>query len=99
MKKRAFSYKLTLEGLTNPNGEKLENEPLTFEIQNHDDLFKILELSKSKAVFENSNENSEFFLGLKLFSEVLLRNRNTKNVMTEELSKAVGIFMKKLKAQ
>jgi hypothetical protein len=99
MDKKAYSYKLTLEGVINPKGEKLENEPLNLDFQNHDDLFKILELSKSKTIFKNSNDNTEFFLGLKLLSEVLLRNRNAQNPMTDGLSEAVAVFMKKLKGR
>jgi len=99
MDKKAYSYKLTLEGLTNPQGEKIENEPLNLNFQNHDDLFKILELSKSKTIFKNSNDTTEFFLGLKLLSEVLLRNRNEQNSLTDELYEVVAEFMKKLKGR
>lgn len=97
MEKKAYSYKLTLEGKTNPQGEKFGDEPVYVEFQNHDDLFKILEMSKGKPIFEKSSDNTEFFLGLKLLSEVLLRNRKSSNPMTAELFEAIGGFMKKLK--
>lgn len=99
MEKKAYSYKLTLEGITNPKGEKIGNLPLDFEFNNYDDLFKILEITRSKGLFENPNDNTEFFLGLKLFSEVLLRNRKSPNPMTNGLSDAVGEFMKELKGR
>lgn len=97
MDKKAYNYQLTLKGLTDPQGQAFENEPLILEFQNHDDLFKILEISKGRPIFENPNDNTEFFIGLKLFSEVLLRNRKTPSPMTEELAEAVGAFMRKLK--
>lgn len=99
MEKKAYSYKLTLEGITNPKGEEIENEPLDLEFTNHDDLFKIFEVIKNKGLFEDPNDNTEFFLGLKLFSEVLLRNRKSPNPMTKGLSDAVGEFMKELKGR
>lgn len=99
MNKKAFSYELTLKGLSNPKGEPFTEDTLQLEFNNHDDLFRILELAKDKALFENPSDTTEFFIGLKLFSEVLLRNRKSPNPMTQELSSAVANFMKQLKAK
>lgn len=97
MDKKAYNYQLTIKGLTDLQGQTFENEPLILEFQNHDDLFKILEIAKSSAIFENPNDNTEFFIGLKFFSEVLLRNRKTPNPVLKDLTETVGAFMKKLK--
>ncbi|GEP93331.1 protein of unknown function [Chitinophaga terrae (ex Kim and Jung 2007)] len=97
MDKKAYNYQLTIKGLTDLQGQTFENEPLILEFQNHDDLFKILEIAKSSAIFENPNDNTEFFIGLKLFSEVLLRNRKTPNPVLKDLTETVGAFMMKLK--
>lgn len=97
MDKKAYNYQLTIKGLTDLQGQTFENEPLILEFQNHDDLFKILEIAKSSAIFENPNDNTEFFIGLKLFNEVLLRNRKTPNPVLKDLTETVGAFMMKLK--
>ena len=85
--KKNNKYKLTLDEITlkdnpNPTGN------LQFEFENHDDILSILEKIKQKNIFDE-NTNKEFAVGLKLFSEVLLKNRN------HELFKA---FMTKLKS-
>ena len=97
MDKKAYNYELTLKGLTDIQGQAFESKPLILEFQNHDDLFKILEIAKSSAIFENPNDNTEFFIGLKLFSEVLLRNRKTPNPVLKDLTETVGAFIKKKK--
>lgn len=97
MEKKAYQYKLTLEALKAPGGEVIERTPLVLEFRNHDDLFRILEKVKEKDLFENPSENVEFVLGLKLFSEVMLHNRN--HPLFEELAPAFGQFMKRLKGE
>ncbi|MBB4035770.1 hypothetical protein GGR21_001665 [Dysgonomonas hofstadii] len=97
MEKKAYLYKLTLEALKNPEGEALNKEPLEFEFRNHDDLFKIFEVIKGKDLFGSPAESIEFALGLKLFSEVMIHNRN--HPLFEELAPAFGQFMKRLKGR
>jgi len=95
MEKKGYKYKLTIEALTNPQGEPINKEPIEQAFQNHDDLYKIIEMAKSKNLFQNPDHAIEFALGLKLFSEVMLKNRD--NDLFEDFSPAFGAFMKKLK--
>lgn len=96
MEKKGYNYKLTLEALSNPQGETLNKAPIEHFFQNHDDLYKIIEMAKSKNLFENPEHGIEFALGLKLFSEIMLKNRN--NDLFVDFAPAFGTFMKKLKS-
>ncbi|RNL50258.1 DUF3861 domain-containing protein [Pedobacter jejuensis] len=97
MAKRTNKYKLTLEELALANENDLTNGPLTLEFDNHDNLFNIINAVKSKGIFEDENQSTEFAIGLKMFTEVLLKNRE--NELFKELQPAIGAFMKKLKSR
>jgi len=97
MEKKGYKYKLTIEAISNPQGEPINKAPIEHVFLNHDDLYKIIEMAKSKNLFENQDHSIEFALGLKLFSEVMLKNRN--NHLFEEFAPAFGNFMKKLKTR
>ncbi|RZK09681.1 MAG: DUF3861 family protein [Flavobacterium sp.] len=95
MEKKHNRYKITLQHLHSPKELDL-NAPLQFEFENHDEVFTIIEKIKANNPFEDENQAIEFAVGLKLFSEVMLKNRE--NPLFEELLPAFGAFMKKLKA-
>ena len=97
MEKKAHQYKLTLEYLQNNKGDKMETSPLELIFENHDDIFAIVERLKQKNHFDDINQSQEFAIGLKLFSEVMLKNRN--HPLFEELGPAFGLFMKRLKGK
>ena len=97
MEKKAHQYKLTLEYLENNNGESMDMDPIELKFDNHDDIFKIVQMQQERNLFGNKNQSAEFAIGLKLFSEVMLKNRN--NPLFEELLPAFGAFMKKLKGK
>jgi len=97
MEKRAHQYKLTLEYLKNAKGENMEIPPVQFEFENHDDIFSIIEKQKAMGLFADELQATEFAIGLKLFSEVMLKNRD--NSLFEELLPAFGAFMKRLKGR
>ncbi|MDN5627606.1 protein of unknown function [Epilithonimonas bovis DSM 19482] len=94
MEKKNNYYKIHLEELSLKNSAEVLKS-IDFEFVNHDDLFKIIEVLKSKNLFGNENDATEFALGIKLFSEVMLRHRD--HPLFEELKPAFGEFMKKLK--
>jgi hypothetical protein len=94
MEKRANTYKIQVEELKLKDGGK-PGKSLTIEIKNHDDLFHIIEMTKSKNIFSDDQQATEFALGLKLFTEVVLRNKE--NPLFEDLKPAIGAFMQKLK--
>ncbi len=96
MPTRTNSYKLTLEQTALSSGETPNEQPLTFEFDNHDEIFRIIEAVKSKNLFSESDA-TEFAIGLKLFSEVLIRNR--KNDLFSDFGPAFSEFMKKLKSR
>lgn len=97
MEKKAYSYKLTIEGQTDPHGEPFGSEPLELTFTNHDDIFKIIEMAKSKNQFDDPAVSTQFVLGLKMFGEIMLNDR--KNPLFEDLIPAWGEFMKKLKGK
>lgn len=96
MEKKHNKYKITLEHIHSPKDLDL-NAPLQFEFENHDEVFSIIEKIKANNPFEYENQATEFAVGLKLFSEVMITNRE--NQLFEELLPAFGAFMKKLKAR
>jgi len=96
MEKKQNKYKITLEHIHSPKDLDL-NAPLQFEFENHDEVFSIIEKIKANNPFEYENQATEFAVGLKLFSEVMLKNRE--NPLFEEFLPAFALFMKKLKAR
>lgn len=96
MAKRGYTYALKLNQLSDNKGDAFDNpKQLTLEFDNHDEVFDIIERTKSKNLF-NEEESTAFALGLKLFSEVMLKNR--KHPLFEEFAPAFGSFMKKFKS-
>lgn len=95
MEKRSNKYRLQLNELALKDGSSADKK-LTFEFENHDNLFQIFDLIKSKKIFEDEQTANEFSLGLKLFTEVLIKNR--KHLLFKELNPAISDFMKKLKS-
>lgn len=95
MEKRNNNYQIDLKELTLKDGSE-GTKNLNFEFDNHDDLFNIFEVVKSKQIFEDENTATEFALGLKLFTEVMLKNKQ--HPLFEELRPRIMEFMKKLKS-
>ena len=97
MTKRVNKYKLTLERLETAGDENGVPAPLQLEFDNHDELFGIIERVKRKDPFADQNQATEFAIGLKMFGEVMLKNRS--HPLFVELAPAFREFMKKLKRQ
>ena len=76
MEKRANKYKLTLELLATTRGETDGRELLQLEFTNHDEIFSIIERIQKKNFFPNQTTGGECTIGLKMFSEVMLKNKN-----------------------
>jgi len=96
MAKRANQYNLVLTQISLANGEPGNQLPLDITFENHDEIFGIIEKIKQKDPFNNPDQAAEFALGLKLFSEVMIKNRE--NSLFRELLPAFKPFMEKLKA-
>jgi hypothetical protein len=95
MDKKENRYHLRLDQIA---AKTATFEPASLELKfsNHDDILHIVRLMQAKAIFSDPEEAAQFALGLKLFSEVLLKHRA--HPLFEEFGPALGAFMKKLKA-
>ncbi|WP_207423055.1 DUF3861 domain-containing protein [Desertivirga brevis] len=96
MIKRNNKYRLELTLLQSANEETSSPKQLKMDFENHDEIFAIIERIKAKDPFGDQAQAEEFAIGLKLFSEVMIRNR--KHPLFEELGKTFPLFMKKLKS-
>jgi Domain of Unknown Function with PDB structure (DUF3861) len=90
MNKTQHHYCLDLKSLS-------EDKPrsLTIEFKNHDDIFRIIDLANEKNIFPEASDNTEFAIGLKLFSEIILRNRH--HPLFTEIQPALRDMMNRLK--
>lgn len=95
MEKKNNKYHLELQELSLKDGSE-GCKILGLDFENHDDLFQIFEIIKSKKIFDNEETAHEFALGLKLFTEVMIKNKQ--HPLFEELRPAIMEFMKKLKS-
>ena len=89
----AYTYRITVERLEGDVPSVADNA-LVFEATNHDDLFRILSTVREKQTLP-WDETAEFTVGLKLFTEVLLRHRS--DTPFKELFPHIASFMKSLK--
>lgn len=89
----AHNYRITVERLEDDVPSAVD-EALVFQTTNHDDLFKILSAVRQKQLLPD-DETAEFTIGLKLFTEVLMRHRA--DPPFRELFPHIGSFMKSLK--
>jgi len=95
MNKKYNHYKIELQHTYSPTDEPLHRRvELVFD--NHDNLFDIIDKLQERNHFNDAGQSTEFAIGLKMFSEVMLRNKE--NPLFEELLPAFKDFMKKLKA-
>lgn len=91
--KKTNNYRLQLETISTVKKDVSHNK-IEFEFENHDEIFGIIEAVKAKQLFTDK-EATEFALGLKLFSEVMLKNN--KHPLFEDFKPEFAKFMKKLK--
>lgn len=96
MEKRTNRYKLTLEILATAKEDETNYPPIELEFDNHDNIFTIIEKMKNRTIFHTENQAIEFAIGLKMFGEVMLKNRD--HALFSEFRPAFGEFMKKLKS-
>lgn len=96
MEKRTNKYRLKLELLSTAKQDDTSYPPVELEFDNHDNIFSIIERLQTKDLFQTKDEATGFAIGLKMFSEVMLKNRT--HPLFSEFSPAFGAFMKKLKA-
>ena len=90
----SYRYKITVEALTGAKGEPVEGQILSFEAANHDDLLGIVDRMRARLPFD-SDTVASLGIGLKLFSEVALVQRN--DPMFAMIRPALGEFVRGLK--
>ena len=95
MTKKNNTYRLTLEQLSLVKEGAALQSPMHMEFENHDEIFGIIEIVKEKNLFGDKRHSTEFAIGLKMFSEVMLKHKT--HPLFEEIFPAMGVFMKKLK--
>jgi hypothetical protein len=88
-------YRFTIEHLADKDGNETGANPLVFEKGMHDDLFKIIDAMKSKALLDEG-DTIAFVTGLKLFGEILLKNPD--NALFQQFKPQFASFMKELKS-
>lgn len=93
--KRTHTYRLTLARQDLGLGEAAPPRALELAFDHHDELFAIIDRLRQKDPFGDAAQATEFAIGLKLFSEVMLNNRS--HPLFEELWPAFRLFMAKLK--
>ena len=83
-------FRITVEPLSSAA------DPLTFEVENHDDIISIAHRMNGR--FDLDEESSKAFgIGLKLFGEIILKNRNRPPF--DQIRPAMGEFMKAVKGK
>jgi hypothetical protein len=95
MAKRAHHYRLRLEHLAPAAPDQPTHAPREIEFNNHDDIFAIIARLEGRRLFAEPSQSAEFAIGLKLFSEVMLKNRDLPLFAT--FRPAFSEFMKQLK--
>lgn len=70
----SYRYRVTLEKIAGQKGEPVEGEQLSFEAPDHDDIFPIVERVRGRGDLD-ADSAAALAVGLKLFSEVVLQNR------------------------
>ena len=88
-------YEVTVQHLADAQGNpSTYTEELQFQVGNHDDIFKILEKLQASQLLD-SESTKAFTVGLKLFSEVMLENKEL--LLFKEFMPQFAQFMKSLK--
>ena len=72
---KGHRYRVTIEHVGTPKGDGPLHDPLTFETTNHDEILAIVERIRASAQYER-DEAAALGIGLKLFSEVMLKRRD-----------------------
>lgn len=95
MEPNTNKYHLTLQLLQQADGKHEPRKQLELDMENHDELFQIIDKLKAQNPFGNPEQIAQFAIGLKMFSGVMIKNRH--HPLFEELGSAYRLFMMKLK--
>lgn len=70
----AHHYRITLEYLGGKHAGAERHDTLTFDVDNHDDLFAIIDKVRLAHIVD-TDTSAALALGMKLFSEVMLQHK------------------------
>ena len=87
-------FRITVEHVADAAGNAPDAPPLTFNAFSHDNILAIVDRVEKRGDFSPESARA-FGVGLKLFSEALLENKD--NPLFESFRSHFGEFMKKLK--
>ncbi|MBS0057367.1 DUF3861 domain-containing protein [Yersinia sp. Marseille-Q3913] len=91
-----YRYRITVEPLTDRKGEPMDKAPVTFEVENHDEILGIIDRLQAREDLQfGKDKTAAFAVGLKLFSETMMENR--KHPLFAPLRTAFMEFMTLLK--
>lgn len=88
-------YRISVEHLEDKQGDPVPDHSISFTATNHDEILEIVERIRGARQFDEDDATA-FAVGLKLFSEVMLKNRESP--LFAEFRPHFMAFMKKLKA-
>lgn len=91
---KKHTYRITVEHLTDADGAPSEDRPLQFEVGNHDDILAIVGRLRTRGDL-GEGDATALGVGLKLFSEVMIENRE--HPLFSSLQPHFSQFMKELK--
>ena len=89
------TYRILVEHVADKDGNPVADRSLSFTVTNHDEITEIVERIRNTHQFEGDDAVA-FSVGLKLFSEVMLKNKG--HPLFTEFRAHLMAFMKKLKA-
>lgn len=87
-------YRVTVEHLADAQGNPVDASPLRFEVGNHDDIMAVVAYLRGRGDLPEETATA-FGVGLKLFGETLLENRD--HPLFAEFFPQFVAFMKHLK--
>ncbi|MCE9884106.1 DUF3861 domain-containing protein [Obesumbacterium proteus] len=91
-----YRYRITVEPIADRKGDPIDKAPISFEVENHDEILSIVERLGAREDLPFTGDKSKAFaVGLKLFSESLLENR--KHPLFDDLRDSFRAFMMTLK--
>lgn len=92
---RSHKYKVSVERLEDKDGNPITDHSYDFTAENHDEIIEIVGRIQGTKQFSD-DEAASLAVGLKLFGEVMLKNRE--HPLFTEFRPHFMDFMKKLKA-
>lgn len=93
--KQNYKFRISVQALDERDQPQVDEQALQFVAGNHDNILEIARRLRQGLHFDEQTSDA-FAVGLKLFTEVLLQNKD--DPLFTELKPAVTAFMKKLKA-